>query len=240
MLPATHENLNMPSSAPKILALIPAYNEQDRITPVLTEARQHLPVLVVDDGSRDATADRAEAAGVHVLRQIPNQGKGAALVAGFRWALDEGYEAVITLDADGQHDSAEIPAFLEAYQARHSDLIIGARDFSQMPTVRRIANTLGQRAFSWALGQPIRDNQSGYRLISRRLIETMLSSTEHGFEFEVEMITICAEKGYTLDWVPIRTIYAGEVSHIRPVPHVLNFLRVVRQTRQRIRQAQGR
>lgn len=225
---------------PKILALVPAYNEQDRITPVLTTARQHLPVLVVDDGSRDATANRAEAAGVHVLRQQPNQGKGAALVAGFRWALDEDYEAVITLDADGQHDPAEISAFLEAYQARHSDLIIGARDFSQMPLVRKIANTLGQLAFSWALGQPIRDNQSGYRLISRRLIEAMLSSSEHGFEFEVEMITICVEKDYTLDWVPIRTIYAGEASHIRPVQHVLNFLRVVRDTRRRIRQGKHR
>ncbi len=221
----------------RILALIPAYNEQERVADVVRGASTHLPILVVDDGSADDTAARAEAAGAQVLRQQPNQGKGAALRAGFRWALDADYEAVITLDADGQHDPAEIPRFLEAYTSAKADLIIGARDFRQMPFSRRLANTLGQRLFSWALGQPVRDNQSGYRLISRRLMEAVLDSGEHGFEFEVEMITICVERGFTLAWVPIRTIYAGESSHVRPVQHTLNFLRVVWQTRQRVRRA---
>jgi len=222
-----------------ILAVIPAYNEAARIASVVTSALVHLPVLVVDDGSADDTAARAETTGATVLHQTPNQGKGTALRAGFRWALDAGYDAVLTLDADGQHDPTEIPTFLHAYSIHPADLIIGARDFDQIPPVRRLANTLGRLTFSWALGQRIRDNQSGYRLISRRLMEAVLTSREQGFEFEVEMIVTCVRSGFTLDWVPIRTIYAGQRSHINPVHHVVRFLRVVYQTKlaQQTRQA---
>jgi glycosyltransferase involved in cell wall biosynthesis len=220
-----------------ILALIPAYNEAERIAGVVIGATAHLPVMVIDDGSTDDTSQQAEAAGAVVLKQTPNQGKGAALRAGFRWATEQNYQAVITLDADGQHDPAEIPQFLQVYAARQADLIIGQRNFSQMPPIRRLANWLGTKSYSWALGQYVPDNQSGYRLISRRLIEAILTSQEQGFEFEVEMITTCARKGYRLDWVPIRTIYAGESSHINPLRHVKNFIRLVWQTRQSVKRA---
>lgn len=222
-----------------LLVLIPAYNEERAIAQVVSGAKQYFPVLVVDDGSRDDTARLAEEAGAMVIRQNPNQGKGAALRAGFRAAIQDGRQAVITLDADRQHDPAEIPAFLEVYQQTQADLIIGERDFTQMPASRRLANTLGRWSFSWAMGQPVRDNQSGYRLISRRLMEAVLQSQEHGFEFEVEMIVICLHKGYKLDWSSIRTIYAGEKSHIRPYQHVRNFLRVVIETRRQMKKGMG-
>jgi len=215
----------------QVLALVPAYNEAGRVANVVTGALVHLPVLVVDDGSTDETAAQAEVAGAVVLRQRPNQGKGAALRAGFRRALAEGYETVLTLDADGQHDPAEIPTFLQAYATRRADLIIGKRDLNQIPPVRRLANWLGRLMFSWALGQPIADNQSGYRMISRRLMEAILTSDEQGFEYEVEMIVTCVRRGFVLDWVPIRTIYAGETSHIDPIQHIKSFLRIVWQTR---------
>jgi len=221
----------------QILALIPAYNETTRIASVVSGAGVHLPVWVVDDGSTDDTANRAEAAGATVLRQVPNQGKGSALRAGFRRALEQGFEAVLTLDADGQHDPAEIPKFLRAYADRQADLIVGARDFRQIPPLRRLANNLGRWSLSWALGQPVRDNQSGYRLINRRLMQATLNSRESGFEFEVEMIVTCVVRGFVLDWVPIRTIYAGEGSHINPWHHVVHFSRLVWQTRQRVRRA---
>ncbi len=221
----------------KILALIPAYNESARLAVVVAGALVHLPVLVVDDGSSDDTAAVAEEAGAEVWRQTPNQGKGAALRAGFQQAIEAGYDAVLTLDADGQHDPAEIPKFLEAYHNSQADLIIGARRFDQMPPVRRLANSLGRRVFSWALGQVVPDNQSGYRLISRGLLAELLSSREQGFEFEVEMIVVCVQRGFKLEWVPIRTIYAGEGSHIDPLQHVVNFGRVVWQTRRRLRVA---
>ena len=222
-----------------IVALIPGYNEAPRIGPVVEAARRFLPVLVVDDGSSDATGAVAAEAGATVIRQDPNQGKGAALRAGFRRALADGAEAIITLDADGQHDPAEIAEFLDRWSraapADRPDLVIGARNFRSMPPVRRLSNTLGRWAFSWAVGRDIADNQSGYRLVSRRLAEATLASSEAGFALEVEQITTCIRAGGHIDWLPIRTIYAGAPSHIRPIEHLREFVRIVRQARRDVR-----
>lgn len=213
-----------------VLALIPAYNEAARLGRVVHEAREHLPVLVVDDGSKDATAEVAAEAGADVHRQVPNAGKGAALRAGFRIALERGYAAVLTLDADGQHAPAEIPRFLEALDGG-ADLAIGARDFSRMPLIRRISNVFARWTFSRVVGQRIEDNQSGFRLLRAPLLERLLESEEQGFEFEVEMIVVCVRDGFRLAWVPISTIYAGETSHVRPWAHTRNYLRVLRKAK---------
>jgi glycosyltransferase involved in cell wall biosynthesis len=155
-----------------ILALVPAWNEATRVGPVVEAARSYLPVLVVDDGSHDDTSAVAEAAGAVLVRHPRNQGKGATLMTGFAWALEWGCEAVLTLDADGQHDPSEIPRFLAAYAAGAGDLIIGQRDFRQMPFPRRYTNPLfGSWLLSLALGARIHDSQSGYRLYSHHLLE---------------------------------------------------------------------
>lgn len=219
-----------------VLALIPGYQEGPRIGAVVAAASRWLPVLVVDDGSTDDTTAQAEAAGAAVVRQLPNQGKGAALRTGFREALDRGADAVVTLDADGQHDPSEIPTFLAAYQAGHTDLVIGARDFGAMPPVRRLSNTVGGLVVSAAVGRRIPDNQSGYRLIGRRLMTELLDSEEAGFAFEVEMIARAIALGMPVDWVPIRTIYAGEPSHIRPWAHLTSFVRAARDARRIVRE----
>lgn len=231
-------NLIMSESSPthpNILVMIPAYNEEVGVADVITGAKVFFPVLVVDDGSRDRTVQIAEGAGAVVVRQVPNQGKGTAMRAGFRYALENGYEAVITLDADRQHNPQEIPDFIDCYQRTKADLIIGERDFRKMPTVRRFSNTIGRAMFSWALGQKDRDNQSGYRLISNRLMEKLIGSTERGFEFEVEMMAICVKLGYRLEWVTIQTIYAGEKSHIKPLKHIGNWFRIIAKTRRIMR-----
>ena len=224
-----------------IIAVIPGYNEAPRIGAVVRAAAEHLPILVVDDGSTDGTADAARATGATVLEQRPNAGKGAALRLGFRRALDDGAEAILTLDADGQHDPAEIPHFLAAWKgaAPPPDLVIGRRDFRAMPPIRRLSNELGRRAFSWAVGQDVADNQSGYRLVSARLASRTLESAETGFALEVEQITTCIRMGGTIAWVPIRTIYAGAPSHIRPLAHLREFIRIVRQARHDVRQPLG-
>jgi glycosyltransferase involved in cell wall biosynthesis len=224
----------MPDVAP-ILALIPGYQEGPRIAAVVERTRAYLPVVVVDDGSTDDTAAQAEAAGAMVVRQVPNAGKGAALRAGFRHALAADADAVVTLDGDGQHDPDEIPRFLEAFEADRPELVIGRRDFGSMPPVRRVSNTVGGWVFSAAIGRRVADNQSGYRLIGRRLMSAMLDSVESGFEFEVEMIARCIALGLPLTDVPIRTIYAGEPSHIRPATHLRNFVRVSRDARRIVR-----
>jgi glycosyltransferase involved in cell wall biosynthesis len=215
-----------PAPGQPIFALIPGFQEGPRIAAVAAGAARHLPVIVIDDGSTDDTAAQAEAAGATVIRQVPNQGKGAALRAGFRHALDLGADAVVTLDADGQHDPDEIPAFLGAYECDRPELVIGRRDFSQMPAARRLSNTMGGWVFSAAVGRGVPDNQSGYRLIGRRLMRTLLDSDEPGFAFEVEMIARCIALGLPIAWVPIRTIYAGEPSHVRPLSHFRQFVRM--------------
>jgi glycosyltransferase involved in cell wall biosynthesis len=226
----------------EIVAVIPAHDEGPRIEPVVREAVRHVPVIVVDDGSSDDTAERAESAGARVVRLRPNQGKGAALRAGFRAALASGAAAVITLDGDGQHDAAEVPSFLRAWSSLlpRPELIVGKRDFRRMPPMRRLANVLGGAAFSWSIGEPVPDNQSGYRLIGRRLLEPLLDSTEDGFEFEVEMITTAVREGLPIAWVVIRTIYAGEPSHIRPLAHLRQFIRIVRRARREVRGQRAR
>jgi len=210
-----------------VLALIPAWNEAARIQPVLEGVRAFLPVLVVDDGSTDETPALSEAAGATVLRHEQNGGKGAALQTGFAWALEQGYCAVLTLDADGQHDPAEIPKFLAAYRAHAGDLILSRRDFSQMPFPRRIVNPFGSWLLSLALGVRIYDNQSGYRLYTRRVLETF-DPTSAGFELEVEVIVQAVRRGMRLGWVEIRTIYdTGKVSYFDPLKDTARFLQVV-------------
>ena len=110
----TKESSDIMTTSSTILAIIPAYNEAERIAPVVGQSLEHLPVLVVDDGSTDDTAFVARQAGAELLVQQPNQGKGAALKAGFEYAIEREYAAVVTLDADGQHD----PALVVPYEAR--------------------------------------------------------------------------------------------------------------------------
>jgi glycosyltransferase involved in cell wall biosynthesis len=223
-----------------IVAVIPAYNEAPRVGAVVLAVRDLLPVLVVDDGSTDRTAEVARETGAEVVEQRPNQGKGAALRSGFRQALAIGADAILTLDADGQHAPADVPRLLAAAGADPPpDLVIGRRSFRSMPPVRRLSNELGRRAFSWAVGRDIPDNQSGFRVVSRRLAEATLASDEPGFAFEVEQITTCIRMRGTIAWVPIRTIYAGAPSHIRPIAHLREFIRIVRQARRDIGRPMG-
>jgi glycosyltransferase involved in cell wall biosynthesis len=223
-----------------VLAIVPAHNEGPRIGAVVRAlVAQGLPVLVVDDGSDDGTGDAARAEGARVLSLHPNRGKGAALKAGFREALaedhDGGWAAILTLDGDGQHDPAEAPNILRTWETTGADLVVGARDYSDMPPIRWFTNTVSKCLFSWAVGEDIPDNQSGFRLRTRRVAEASLASSEVGFAFEVEEIAICVGRSYQLAWVPIRTIYGTEVSDIRPWSHFLGFMRVTKRAWARVR-----
>ena len=212
----------------KILALIPAYNEEIAIQAVVRETMKYLPALVADDGSTDATVELSREVGAMIVQNEKNLGKGAALRNGFRYALENGYQAVLILDADGQHDPHEITLFLESYQQNKSNLIIGKRDFTQMPFTRRLANSLGGVLVNRLTRETIPDNQSGYRLIDAKVMNLLLDSQEMGFEFEVEMIFACLYAGLSIDWVPIKTIYADEESHISPLSHINNYFRILR------------
>lgn len=210
-----------------VLVLIPAWNEAERIGQVIRALPSGIPILVVDDGSSDATAEAARSIGADVLIHDFNQGKGVALMSGFRWGLAQGFSAVLTMDADGQHDPGEATTFIDAFQQRNADLIVGRRAFREIPFPRNYANAFGSWMLTKVLRTNIYDNQSGYRLYSRRLME-ILEIRHTGFEFEVDVILQTLQHGFTLDWVDIRTIYdVNKVSYFHPVRDTLKFFGVV-------------
>jgi len=215
------------SGGSSILVLIPARNESRTVGPIVEAVRAKLPVLVIDDGSVDDTADRARRAGAEVVSHPVNLRKGAALKTGFNWAADRGYETVITMDADGQHDPSDLDKLLDANRQQQAALIIGERDFSRMPWPNRFTTPLGARLLSWALGTRVTDNQSGFRLLTRHLMERMNLRSD-GYEMEVEMIWEAIRLKMPIAWVPIRTIYFPDrQSGFRPFSDTLLFLRMV-------------
>ncbi len=215
------------SGRSSILVLIPAWNEARTIGPIVEAAKAKLPVLVVDDGSTDATADCASRAGAEVVSHPANLRKGAALKTGFSWAMERGYEAVVTMDADGQHDPADLEKLLNEHRQQPAALIIGERQFFRMPWPNRFTTPLGSRILSCALGIRVTDNQSGFRLLTRPLLERM-SLRSNGYEMEVEMIWEAIRLEIPIAWVPIRTIYFPDrQSGFRPVVDTLRFLRMV-------------
>ena len=214
-------------SRSNILVLIPAWNEASRIGPILEAFRDSQTVLVVDDGSSDDTAEVARGAGVEVVIHPQNMGKGVALSTGFAWALERGYDAVLTLDADGQHDPTEAQKFIEAYERGDGDLIIGRRDFHEMPLYRAFGNGVGTWMLSKVLGVKIHDNQCGYRLYTRKLLEAVdLKRT--GFEFEVEVVVEAVAAGLEIGWVDVLTIYGiDKKSYFHPFHDSVKFLDMV-------------
>ncbi|MEI6231816.1 MAG: glycosyltransferase family 2 protein [Planctomycetota bacterium] len=213
-----------------ICAIIPCYNEGRTIRQIVLDVREKLAtVLVVDDGSTDATIREAEAAGAVVLKQPRNMGKGAALKAGFAWAAEHGFQAALTLDGDGQHAVDEIPLFVNAFDAQRCDIVVGNRmtDLSSMPRIRRWTNRFTSWAISRMAGQKIWDSQCGYRLISIRLWKDVRLETMR-FEMESEILIRACRTGAKLAQVTVKTIYfkAGE-SKINPVTDTIRFLRLL-------------
>jgi glycosyltransferase involved in cell wall biosynthesis len=205
----------------RFLALIPALDAADTVGWIVEGARKHIPdVLVVDDGSSDDTAKKAEEAGAAVVRHPKNAGKGAALRTGFGYALANGYDAVITLDADGQHDPDEIPKLVDKLKDG-AGIVIGARlrDKDSIPPARYYTNRLGVACYSWRSKSRLEDSQSGFRVYRAEVLRGM-KYTSSRFEAESEFLVRAGRRGFRIDSVPVRTIYNEDVlqrSHYRPV-----------------------
>lgn len=204
-----------------VVAVIPAYQCAATIGAVARGVRQHVErVVVVDDGSADSTAAEAEAGGAEVSRLPENRGKGAALLHGIAVALAGDPEAVLLLDGDGQHDPADVPAFLAAWDRGDADLVIGSRmaegESESIPRARYWTNRIGSRILSWMTGWDIEDSQSGYRLLAADLLRR-LPMAARGYAVESEMLIKAANRRARLAQVPIRVIYEGNTSHYRPV-----------------------
>lgn len=195
------------------------------------------PLLVVDDGSTDATANIAGCLPINVIHHRSNRGKGAALRTGFDWALEHCFSGVITMDADGQHDPSAIPLLVETARERRVDLLIGSRycQFQEMAGLRAFWNRFGVWCVRRRTGLAVSDSQSGLRYYSARLLrDVRLTST--GYDLEMEIVMKAWRQGFAVDSVPVaaRVADGRATSHYRPVRDTWNicmtFLRFMRKT----------
>jgi len=220
-----------PELAKKGCALIPAYNEGQRVAPVIRAVAAVCPnVVVVDDGSPDDTADVARAAGATVLVHEVNKGKGAALNTGFAHAREQGYEFVVTLDADGQHAADDIPGFIEAYAQTGVPVIVGNRmaDTATMPLIRRWTNQFMSWLLSRKMGQHVPDTQNGFRLYRTDIIPELPTGSQR-FAAESEILLELAARDVKMGAVPIKVIYGDEKSKIHPVRDTVRFFSMLKE-----------
>lgn len=211
----------------KVLLLIPAFNEAPTIARLIRGGKQYIKdVLVVDDGSLDDTSLKARSEGAIVERFEKNMGKGQALKAGFTYALANGYESVVTMDGDGQHDPRDIENFLLVLE--RYDLVLGNRmeERATIPKLRLLANTVSSLMVSALAGSRIYDSQTGFRSYSVALLKQLQLNCS-GYDLETEVIIKTAWLGFRIGHCRIQTIYAGEVSRFKNVRDSLRFLKVI-------------
>ena len=212
-----------------LFVIIPAYNAENTISRVIHGCLSFVPrenIIVVDDGSTDNTRNLVEQLGATIIVHDKNRGKGAALRSGFSAALKYGCDAVITLDADLQHDPTYIAMFLDMIKKREEwGIIIGTRwrSGSKMPLDRRVSNKLTSFLISIRTGQKISDSQSGYRFITRELLEKVVTN-EKGFMAETEILIRASSKGFKIGTLHIPTIYEGGGSHISKLTNTIEFI----------------
>lgn len=207
-----------PLRNPSIGVVIPAYRAEASIAGVVRAVlAAGLPVLVIDDGSPDRTAEVAQEAGAEVVRQAVNGGKGTALYAGIAQAHARGWTWMVAMDADGQHDPAALPLFRSKTESR-AGVVVGARRLRPdvMPWQRVCSNRLTTLLLSLQAGCRLWDSQCGYRMYRvDACLSAQLPPTGR-FEWESEALVRLARHGWAVDRVPVPTLYGDETSHIRP------------------------
>lgn len=208
--------------------VIPALDAAATIGEVVQRTRTALPhalITVVDDGSRDRTAEVATASGATVLRFERNRGKGAALRAGIASLVSLQVAALLTMDADGQHDPAHGPALLQALE--NADIAIGcrARRGTSMPLRRRITNALASSAVTYLTGTRVYDSQSGFRAFRRRVALEVQPRGDR-FEYETDFLIRAGRAGMRIVAVPVPTLYGGR-SHFKPVSDSVRIVKTI-------------
>jgi len=181
---------------------------------------------VVNDGSTDSTVEEIVGLPVTLLEHESNRGKGAALRSGFAWALEQGFEGIVTLDSDGQHDPTAIPRLLSEAMDGGFDIVLASRfsQFSEMAGLRRYWNRFGAWCMMKRTGFDINDSQSGFRFYSARLLRDLRLESE-GYELEMEILMKAWRGGFRIGSiaVPARVADGRETSHFRPVRDTWNI-----------------
>lgn len=218
----------------KSAAVIPVYNEAATIREVVSRCLPLVDrVIVIDDGSADATLEQLEGLDIEVLINPQNLGKAASLQRGFAKALQLDAKSIITLDGDGQHDPGEIPVLLHAAESEADTIIIAARlkQREQAPRLRLFANQFADFWVSWAAGYPVIDSQSGFRLYPGELLRTVHLDTprEKSFVFESEILIEGASRNFYSRSVAVKSIYrvGGRESHYQPWTDTWRIVRMI-------------
>jgi glycosyltransferase involved in cell wall biosynthesis len=206
-----------------VCGVIAAYNARQTIAEVVRGVRRHLDVVIVaDDGCTDGTGKAAREAGAEVIRLGENRGKGHALRVLFAEARRRGFSAVIALDADGQHDANDIPAFLRAHGAEPDAVITGSRlgDADGIPRYRRNSMFVARFFISLAANQFIEDTQCGFRLYPLAVVESLALVTER-YVTETEILMKAGDSGRAVRSLSVKALYPpGHPTHFRSVPDV--------------------
>jgi glycosyltransferase involved in cell wall biosynthesis len=210
--------------------LIPSFNAEKTLGAVAAECLQAgVPVVAVDDGSTDTTARVATGLPLVLLRHEHNQGKGRALRTGFAWALEQGFDAVITLDADGQHDVSAVSRLYEAARMNGIDLLIASRhtQFEKMAGLRAFWNRFGVWCMRKRTGFEITDSQSGFRYYSAGLLRSVTMHAD-GYDLEMELLMKAWKKGFKIASLPVaaRVADGRSTSHFRPVRDTWNICKI--------------
>ena len=210
----------------QIAILIPAYNESVQIGQLVrTLKAMGFPLIVVDDGSSDGTAEKAKTGGAEVICHKKNLGKGAALKTGFEYILNMDYDAVLIMDGDAQHSPSDIHKFIDLANKGGNAIIIGNRmvDTRNMPFNRKLANMFMSFILSFICSQKIPDSQCGFRLIKKEVLKNIKIESDR-FEVESEILIKARRAGSTILSVPIRTLYGKESSQINPFWDTFRFI----------------
>jgi glycosyltransferase involved in cell wall biosynthesis len=210
-----------------ICLIIPAYNAEQTILPVVRDAlRTGLPLLVVDDGSLDSTVERIGELPLSIIRHPQNLGKGMALRTGFHWALAQGFDGVVTLDADGQHEAEAIPLLADTARDKGIDILIASRfsQFEEMAGLRSSWNRFGVWCMRKRTGFEISDSQSGFRYYSAALLR-QVTLRSAGYDMEMEVLMKAWRAGFVIGSLPIaaRVADGRSTSHYRPVRDTWNI-----------------
>jgi glycosyltransferase involved in cell wall biosynthesis len=215
--------------------VMPAFNEAQTIRAIAQRvlAQPIDRLIVVDDGSTDATAAALADLDLDLLTHHVNQGKGMSLLHGLRHAHGLGHSAIMTIDADGQHRPEDIPRLLEQATRSPNRIVIAARTEgrAKAPALRRFGNVFADFWISWACAQRVQDSQSGFRLYPGALFDQLVTTARHdaGFVFESEILIDAAALGFGSIGIPIETVYDTHArrSHYRPLRDTLSIVRMV-------------
>lgn len=214
----------------KIIAILPAYNEEISICSMVLHTRKYVDqVIVIDDGSTDRTAVFAEMAGAEIIRHIKNLGKGAALKTGFEAAIQKDVDIIVTIDADGQHDPADIPRLIQPVLTNEADMVNGSRyiggknNNTTTPFYRRIGQTILDKVTNFNSGLKITDTQSGFRAFSINAVPFFRFKSK-GMAIESEMLADAAMAKLRIKETEIGVRYDVDCSTENPVSHGLQVL----------------